>query len=171
MTDEKHDIEYYRSQPEKYRILENGTVLEIGKSGGIVTVFPDLNPYSLTPERARELTAIKKAKAVRSKLKGMITGADLEMPADPTDDELITLAGDALAVYTAHLGKVFLGSKNVRGLAEAYAKLIGGMESEKTDARPEERSPVTIAIEKIILELRKGEAQTIEGTVRTSGDT
>ena len=127
---EKKPISFYESQPEKYRLLSNGAVLLI-ETGKIIASFPELNPHAFTSANSHEIQRLSRIKKLRSKLMGI---ADLtHSPADVskmTDEQLIEAGGDSVRFLTAHLGVEFLASRNVRGLAESYSKLVDALAEE-----------------------------------------
>jgi hypothetical protein len=86
-----------------------------------------------TSERGRELVAARRAKGIRAQLRGMARGADIDLDPDMIEDELISKAADAGEVYTAHFGKTFLKSNNIRGLGEAYSKLMAPFATDEKD--------------------------------------
>jgi hypothetical protein len=100
---------------------------------------------------------------------------DVYLGEDVTDEELVGQAGNALEALTAHMGKTFLKSGNLRGMAESYNKLAAPFGGE-TRAEPVRDAYNMIAIgdnvaEKIakaLLDIRQlRESDVIEGTEKS----
>jgi len=126
----KQPVEFYQSRPEEYRLLSNGAVLLI-ETGKIIASFPELNPFAITPERSRELNRLARLKKARSKLQGIADLSHSRVDVDAmSDEELISAAGDGVRTITKHRAEQFVASKNVRGLAESYSKLVDALAEE-----------------------------------------
>jgi hypothetical protein len=91
----------------------------------------------ITKANAREFAQRRKDIALISTMRGLAEGTGVELPED--DNDLLALArgaGSGIQKLTAHMSRVFLSSKNVRGLSEAYGRLVSPHLGEpETDAR------------------------------------
>jgi len=150
MTDtaiqEKKPIEYYRADPERYTELKSGSFQD-NVTHRIVAMFSELNPYSITPANARQMQSLARLKKARSKLQGLadLTHSPVDVDA-MTDEELISAAGDGVRTLTKHMAEQFIASKNVRGLAESYSKLVDALgEEPNRQALPEQLPPGTVS--------------------------
>jgi len=159
--EEKKPIEFYRSQPERYQILKNGAVRDRTKSqSAIVAIFPELNPYTITPERSREFLERRRAIGLRSALEGLALVLDV----DPSeiDDELLLQAGSALAAIVASSGKAALKSNNIRGQAE-YIRFLASLfgidslkRAEEMEPPPPEMPTIFILLNQYVNQLQEG---------------
>jgi len=134
----KQPIEFYRADPERYTELKSGSFQD-NVTHRIVRMFPSENPFAITAANARQMQALARLKKARSKLQGL---ADLtHTPVDVdgmSDEELISAAGDSVRTITKHMAEQFVNSKNVRGLAESYSKLVDALgEEPNRQALPE----------------------------------
>lgn len=112
--------------PTKYRLNAAGSVVSI--ETGRIVANPGGGRYAIAPATSRELRALWKAQKARAKLRGMVRGVK-DANGDPIDvsdidDELILQANSAAEALTAHMVMTFLGSNNLRGMGEAYTKLM-----------------------------------------------
>jgi hypothetical protein len=121
--------------PERYS-MTNGTLVDRErakelKGSGIVTSFPALNPFAITPERSQELHKKRKAQSLVARIKGRIDavraeaaeqGIEIPDPDTLTEEELITANGDAERLIYRLYMTAFINAakdgKNFRGLAE-----------------------------------------------------
>jgi hypothetical protein len=107
--------------PNRYREIDGGAILDkkfgrlVGHLGG---------KYQISKETARQMVAMKKAKAVKSQMLGIAAAAGIELAQDATDDEILAGALDGIQALTAHMAKTFMQSNNIRGLGESYARLV-----------------------------------------------
>ena len=159
----KQPIEFYRADPERYTELKSGSFQD-NVTHRIVAMFSELNPYSITPANARQMQALARLKKARSKLQGLADLTHTRVDVDAmTDEELISAAGDGVRTLTKHMAEQFIASKNVRGLAESYSKLVDALgEEPNRQALPEPLPPGVVSMNaSTLLELaRQIEAHT-----------
>jgi hypothetical protein len=117
------------SNPDRYREGSNGAVFD-RETGRIVTLDPSRNPYAITPENAREMHKRRKQLDRIARMRGLALGIGIELPEDAAIEQIAGAAHSAVEALTAHMTKVFLKSNNVRGLAEAYSKLIAALQDD-----------------------------------------
>lgn len=139
MTDErtKETIDFRGEQVEVWR-YPNGSARRTDNGHYLI---PPQDSVIRTPERAKELHRLGKQKALRSKLKGMIRGAGLDVDANAVDEELIDKAGDALEVFLAHMGQTFLKTSNIRGMGEVWPKLTEYFHVEEKEEQEKSAEP------------------------------
>ena len=123
-----------------------------------------------TSERARELQAkgqqMRRAQGIRSKLLGMVKGAGLDIDQNAPDEELIETAGSALEVFTAHMGKTFLKSNNIRGMGEVFPKLTDPFNPPETTQEENKRVNDIEALTELVKLLKEAiQPESIEGKV------
>lgn len=139
------------SDEPKYTLEErNGQMVRVYPDGQIrtadgtrfVTTPPAGIETRLTPERAREIRQQQRDQALIAQMRGLAQGTGVELPEDDADLlALVRSASSGVEALTAHMAEVFLTSRNVRGLAEAYKELTRPMLGD-----PERNSPPVIQI-------------------------
>lgn len=169
MSNNGRDIEYYKARPDLYRVLNNGTVLDLAKAakgkGGIIAAFPEHNPHAITKENSRHLHALRKAQGLRSRLLGMVDAArehGLSIP-DPdslSDEELIQAGGDAVRLMVQHTLNTYLKSGNLRGMAEVFSKILEPFNADESEkARPVHIENLNVGMASLIADILKQRQQ------------
>jgi hypothetical protein len=129
--DKKPTLEEARANPDRYKILDSGAIYD--REAGRIVGMGGKSKYAITPANASEMSEKSNRKRKIGKVVGRILGAGLELPADADLEKLTDLEADAVTIYTAHLGKVFLESKNPR-IGESFSKLTGDDEGQRGGA-------------------------------------
>jgi hypothetical protein len=143
-----------KDHPERYS-MTNGTLVDRElakekKGSGIVTSYPALNPYAITPERSQELHRKRKAQSLIARIKGRIDavraeaaeqGIDIPDPDTLTEEELITANGNAERLIYRLYMMAFINAakdgKNFRGLAEGAKFALDPFESQTDNTPPD----------------------------------
>src|SRR6266498_2051110 len=111
------------SDPERYKLLDSGAIYDL-QAGRIVANIG--GKYTITPEMAKSIAQRKKEIGIIAQMRGLALANGNELPEDADIETIVRAAGSAIEALTAHMGKTFLQSKNVRGLGEAYKPLVAG---------------------------------------------
>ena len=129
--DKPNARELLNEDPVRFQLMKGGAVYD-RKAGRIVTHTGE-GPYQITPETSGKMRARWKQKILISQLRGLAAKEGFALPAEITDEEILQGALDGVEALTAHMKAVFLKSTNVRGLAEAYSKLVAPLTSQPDD--------------------------------------
>lgn len=119
---------------QRYIHLKSGAVYD--KEVGRIVGHSGEGEYQITKANARAMVERKKEKAIRSQLRGLAAKEGLALPEDASEDEILKGALDGIEALTAHMKNVFLKSENIRGLGEAYQRLVVpmvGIQSDEAD--------------------------------------
>ena len=152
-----YDIEnpssvFAEAEPGRYKRLASGAVIDTANRNRIVA-NPGGGVYGFTAEKNRDRFARLREMTIISHMRGLARGIDFALPDNDAElEEVARGASNAVEALVAHMTKVFLESKNVRGLAEALHKLTAPMLGEPSQERDD--LPADIARE-IVLELAR----------------
>jgi hypothetical protein len=86
-----------------------------------------------TSEQGRAMLERKRQKGIVSQLRGLANKNGVSLPPGATDEEILQGALDGVEALTAHMKQQFLKSTNIRGLAEAYVKLMAPLLGEQSE--------------------------------------
>lgn len=159
MTDERTDRHIEVRDGIEVYVYDNGMIQEV-KTGHLVKPAP--HTLIQPGEDAARMKRLRHEKGMRSKLRGLALGAGVDVDPDAIDEELIDKATDALEVYTAHLGKMFLKTSNIRGMGEVFPKLTDVFHVAEPEQKQSEEGELTTAI--------KGLINAIQDAVKQQGE-
>lgn len=160
MADEKEKPRPDYSDPNRFILLKGGAVYGREEGRIVAHTQPKDGKNQLTTDRAKELVARRKQIGVLRQMRALARSVDIEVPDDIEPEQLEKLAGDGLEEIFLHMLKTFKDSKNLRGMAEAFAKIATGyLDSGRTDEEVElpQVNQTTILIAQFIQQLPKGE--------------
>lgn len=139
----KGDLAFYKANPQRFKVGINGSIYDI-ETGRYCDLIPELNPHAITKENARAMVERKRVIAQMGILRGLAKKANVDID-NATLEELAQGAGTAIENMTGHFYDVFMDSKNMRGMAEAYKGLISPMLGD--EQREVQREPEAIYLE------------------------
>lgn len=142
------------------KTLSNGAVYDMSK--GRIVANPGGGTHAITSDNAHAMLARRKAVGLRSQLAGLAQAKGID-PSD-IDDTLLEQAGDAVQALTRHMAEKFLASDSLRGMSDAYDKLVAplvGDRREKQDDVPPNESVSVL----VLIQQWAAERQVVDGTV------
>jgi hypothetical protein len=147
--------------PERYKVLKSGAVYD--REAGRIVSHSGEGQFQITSANARAMVAKKREKAIAAQMRGLAAKNGIALPEDATDEQILKGALDGVEALTAHMKDVFLKSNNIRGLAEAYSKLVTPLVGQQ----PEEDEQVVdgewrVLIREIAIAARKLDKQSAD---------
>lgn len=142
---------------ERYKTLTNGAVYDLQAKRIVKGAV-------MSSDGARAMVAKKREKAIASQMRGLAAKEGIALPKDATDEEILNGALDGIEALTSHMKDVFLKSNNIRGLAEAYSKLVLPMVGQPSDDEdmPVVNDEVRMVLREIAIYARKIEKQSAD---------
>ena len=122
MADKKPTKDDVTANPERYQLLKSGAIYDRELSR--IVSHTGEGEYQITKETARQMLARRREKAIVAQMRGLAAKEGIALPEDVTDEQILRGALDGIEALTAHMKDVFLKSNNIRGLADAYTKLV-----------------------------------------------
>ena len=118
------------SDPDRYQVTSNGAVKDLQAGGRIVAMDPSRNPAAFTPENGAAMQ--KKGMAARRirEMRGIALGHGIELPDDADLEQIAAAAGSAWEALIAHTYRVYMSSKNIRGMGEIIPKLASAFQDD-----------------------------------------
>lgn len=106
--------------------------------GRSVTLPPQMEKHKISQATTSDLLAKRRLVGLRAQLRGIAKGAGVDVP--DIDDDLLLAAGSAVEAFTAHMGMTFMQSKSLRGMSDAYDKLVAPLVGDRREKQEEPTS-------------------------------
>jgi hypothetical protein len=119
----------------------------------------------ITAENALDYQRRRALKERREYLSGLIKGRGAEVPEDADIDKLEELAGESRRAIWSHLYKTFVGSSNLRGMAETAKPLLNGPGlPEEENNSPKVPNRVLVLLAELTRRAQTGEVIDVESS-------
>jgi hypothetical protein len=131
MTNKPNARQLLNDDPIRFSLLKSGAVYD--RDAGRIVTHTGEGPFQITKESSGQMRTRWKQKTLIAQLRGLAAKEGVELPPDITDEEIVQGALSGVEALTAHMKAIFLKSNNIRGLAEAYSKLVSPLTGQPDD--------------------------------------